>query len=198
MIKTTTVLSVILSVMLSFAVIGGVYANWHYAEEPAESATTGLGVAINEFIWKAEEILPTVKPGQNYLDLHEAIINNAKAGLNGSKDSLEEAVIKEKNSFIHSGYNLHGSNMKHLFITEACKELDFVLAYYSDTEFHLFIFKISDTKEGVVGVDKISVYKSILKKANGVWESEEVQMGFATTKRLNSNTIIIDHKSWYR
>ena len=96
--------------------VGGVWASWIYCEEYADPSTDNLGgIGLSEFVWAPEEILPTDKPGENYLDLLESILNNSKGGLNSSKGTLENAV--DKHQLVHSSQNVQGGNLKHLFIT---------------------------------------------------------------------------------
>lgn len=187
----------ILCVMLFFASIGGVYATWKYAEQSPADAKTEQNVTLSDFVWEPEEILPTVTPGQNFLDLHMSILNNVKNGLNSSKDALEKAVVKEE--VLHSSHNLQGGNIKHLFINEECRELDFLIQYVSGEEFHLYMYKENDTKTGAVGATEISVYKSILIKENNTWYGKEAQFGYAKIQYLpNSSILAIDIISWHR
>ena len=193
----STLPAVLLSVMIFFASIGGTYATWYFAEDPASSTNDPVNITLSEFVWAPEEILPTVTPGQNYLDLHAAILNNNKSGLNSSKGALEDAIIEK--GLLHSSHNLQGGNIKHLFITAASRELDFFIQYVSDTKFHLYMYKKEDTTNGAVGVTEIQVYMSILTKENEKWEGKESQVGYATLQyRPNSNDIAIDVTTWHR
>ena len=187
----------ILCLTLFFTSIGGVYATWKYAEQSIDDVQTEQNVTLSHFIWEPEEILPTVTPGQNFLDLLNSILNNVKNGLNSSKDALEKAVVNK--GLLHSSHNLQGGNIKHLFINEECRELDFLFQYISDTEFHLYMYKESDVKTGAVGVSEIAVYMSILVKENSVWKGKEAQFGYAKIQYLpNSSIIAVDVSSWYR
>ena len=79
----------LLLMLVFLSSISGVFTTWHFAEEPATDSNSSFNVNINEFVWTPEEILPTVTPGQNFLDLYESILNNSKAGLN-----LPESIPK--------------------------------------------------------------------------------------------------------
>ena len=94
--KGLMLLPALLCVMIFFASIGGSYATWFFAEDPSSSVNEKNDIILSEFTWEPEEILPTVTPGQNYLDLHNSILYNIKNGLNSSKDALEQAVIKNE------------------------------------------------------------------------------------------------------
>ena len=91
--KSITVFLKLLIVLLIVASIGGTYATWRYAEEKAENNNDLMNIKINEFTWAPEEILPTDKPGENYIELLKSILENNKAGLNSNKDTLENAVF---------------------------------------------------------------------------------------------------------
>ena len=194
--KSLILISALFSAIIFFTSVGATYATWFFAEEPCSDTKTSQGLILSEFVWAPEEILP-VTPGQNYLDLHYSILNNNKNGLNSSKDALEKAVIKE--AILHSSDNIQGGNLKHLFITEATRELEFLVEYISQTEFHLYMYNKSDVQDGAVGITKIQVYMSILTKENDEWYSNESQLGYALIQYLpNSNIISIDVDTWAR
>ena len=189
-------LSLILGMMILCASVGGVFATWYFAEEPSSDVKNSQNITISEFVWAPEEILP-ITPGQNYLDLLESILNNRKNGLNSSKDALERAVIKE--TLLHSSYNLQGGNIKHLFIDEACRELDFLIEYINDDEFHVYMYNSDEAKTSAVGVTKIQVYMTILTRENSKWVGKEAQVGYAVVQYLpDSNIISIDIDTWAR
>ena len=178
--------------------VGGTYAVWRFAEEPALSVSDSQSIHLSEFVWEPEEILPTVQPGQNFLDLYNSILENNKAGLNGSKDVLENAVIKADDGLLHCNENVQGGNLKHLFITSASRELEFVMERVTNTTFNLYIYRQADTN-GAMGVTRIEVYKTILKKTNGEWIGEETQFGYATLQYFPGTSVrSIDTSTWSR
>ena len=195
--KSFMILAALLCFMIFFTSIGGTYATWFFAEEPSDSVNNTASLTLSEFTWEPEEILPTVTPGQNYLTLHTSILDNGKNGLNSSKDALEKTIIKER--LLHNTHNIQGGNLKHLFIDAECRELNFIIQYVSDTEFHLYMYKEDDVKTGAVGTTEIQVYKSILNKKNNKWIGSEAQFGYAKIQYLpDTNIIAIDINSWYR
>ena len=188
--------SIFLGILILCASIGGTFATWNYAEEPSNDVQTSQDIILSEFVWEPEEILP-ITPGQNYLDLHYSILYNEKNGLNASKDALEKAVIK--NVLLHSSDNIQGGNLKHLFINEACRELEFLLVHINDDMFYLYMYKHSDTLSGAVGVTKIQVYVAILTREGDEWVSNEAQVGYAVLGYLpDTNIISIDISTWTR
>lgn len=190
--------SMFLTILICFASIGGVFATWFMAEESPAPINESKSLTLSEFTWKPEEILPSVTPGQNFLDLYESILENMKGGLNSSKDTLENAVINASNGLVHCDQNVQGGNLKHLFITEASRELDFIVQYISDTNFKLYTYKQTDTN-GSVGITQIEVYMTILVKENNVWIGQETQLGMATLEYFpNTNVISIDVSTWSR
>ncbi len=190
--------SAFLIMLLFFTSVSGVFATWFMAEEPPTTVKESQTISLAEFIWKPEEILPSVTPGQNYLDLYQSILENVKGGLNSSKDTLESAILTSSIGLVHCMQNVQGGNLKHLFITEACRELDFILQYISDTNFRLYIYKGADTN-GAVGVTKIQVYMTVLMKENNVWVGDESQLGTATLQYFpKTNFIGIDVSTWSR
>ena len=194
--KRITCCSIFLTILMFFASVSGVFATWFMAEETPTSVNKSQNITLSEFIWKPEEILPSVTPGQNFLDLYESILENVKGGLNSSKDTLENAVLKASNGLVHCNQNVQGGNLKHLFITEASRELDFIVQHISATNFKLYIYKQTDTN-GAVGTTQIQVYMTLLIKENNVWVGQETQLGMATLQYFpNTNFIAIDVSTW--
>ena len=187
----------ILFIMIIFASFGGAYATWIFAEEPAVSKQDSNSIILSEFVWAPEEILPDVTPGQNYLDLYESILNNNKGGLNSSKDTLENALFKDDEGLLHGDENVSGGNLKHLFVTSASRELDFIAQRISNTEIHVYMYQASQAKGGAVGVTKINVYMTIYLSDGEDWEGAEAQLGTAIVQYMpNSNIIAIDVGTW--
>lgn len=177
--------------------VGGVFATWQFAEEKPDIINKSQGLHLSEFVWAPEEILPDVTPGQNYLDLYQSILENVKGGLNSSKDTLEDAVLRDENGLLHSSQNVQGGNLSHLFITNATRELDFIVQYVTDSEFWVYMYKNADAETGSTGVTQIAVYKTIFIKSNNVWEGKETQYGFATVQFFpDTNILAIDVDTW--
>ena len=193
--KITSKIFIMLILIVFIASISGVYGAWIFAEDNVFEDDKNVMITLSEFTWAPEEILPTTQPGKNYLDLLDSILNNLKGGLNSSKDTLENAVLKHK--LVHSSQNVTGGNLKHLFITEESKELDFMVEYINNNEFHVYMYEHYDTINGLVGVTNIVIYKTILVYENKEWIGLESQVGYATLKYFNnSSEVAIDPSSW--
>ena len=197
--KSATLLFAILFSIISFASVGGAFATWFLAEDPSPIVKQSQNITISEFVWLPDEILPSVTPGQNYLDLHQSILENVKGGLNSSKDTLEDAILRDSDGLLHSSQNVKGGNLSHLFITQACRELDFIAQYVTDSEFLIYMYKSDDTLNGTVGTSRMQVYKTIYIKENGDWSGKETQLGTAVIQFFpNSSTLAIDVNTWTR
>ena len=198
--STTKYLALLIALLL-VASCGGVFAVWTFAENPAESKSDSVGISINEynFVWTPEEILPTDKPGENYITLLGSILDNSKVGLNSSKDVIFDTA--ERYGIVHCDQNVQGGNLKHLndVFTSSDQDLDFVISYVSETELHCFMFEDDDVNSGLVDVTPIKVYKTILRYAGGEWYGEESQLGYATIRYLpSSNHIGVLPNEWVR
>jgi len=124
-----------------------------------------------------------------------SILENPKGGLNSDKGTLEQAV--QSRSVVHSSQNVQGGNLKHLFVTEECELLDFIVEYVSDTEFHLYMYEAAGATVANIGRTRIRVFKSILVNENGVWDSHEAQAGHAAVAYFGSTNIVaINYKGW--
>lgn len=179
-----------LSLLMCLVVVlttGGSLASWIFSQNRPKDEDDSLGIILNEFTWAPDEILPTETPGENYMDLLESILNNSKGGLNSSKGTVEKAV--NDYNFVHSSQNVQGGNLKHLFITEPCKLLEFVIQRVSAKEFHVYMFEILDAEAATVNVTRIKVYKTILiEQDNGKWYAPETQQGHAIARYFKSTT----------
>ena len=168
-----------LCILFVFSFGEGVLAVWKYAELPLSPSLDDFSMlSLGEFAWKPEDILPgggsgggteidpggsgeTIdKVGENYLALTESVLWNIKMGLNGDKDSFEQAIKKER--VLYSYDNISGGNLKHLFTTNESRALEFVMIYVSDTEFHMYMYEDDRLESGTVGSDSILVYKNVL------------------------------------
>ena len=199
--RSTIKFMALLCALLLAASVGGVFAVWRFAEDPAESRSDSIGVAIREenFVWKPEEILPTDKPGENYMTLLDSILNNIKVGLNSSKDVILNTA--QEYGIVHCDQTVQGGNLKHLndVFTASDRDLDFVIEYKSDTELHCYMFEDDDVDSVLVDVTLIKAYKTILRFDGSEWYGEESQLGYATIRYLpNSNHIGILPQEWLR
>ena len=187
----------LLSLVLVLLSIGGIFAVWQYYTAP-ETKAEQLSFEVSGFVWTPEEVLPTETPGQNYMDLLESILNNSKAGLNSSKGTLKNAVLNDKDGLVHSSQNVQGGNLKHLFITEACRLLDFMMEYVADTEFRVYMCEADPVDEGTVGTTRVKVYMTVLAVENGKWIARETQFGYATVQYFpgSSSTHAIGITTW--
>ena len=186
-----------LTVIILLSSVAGVYADWVYALRPCDDTVASTNVILSDFVWAPEEILPTETPGENYMDLLESILNNTKGGLNSNKDTLENAVLRY--DLVHSSQNVQGGNLKHLFITEESRELDFLVQYVADEEFHVYIFEKDDVENGSVNRTNIKVYKTILVVENGKWIGLESQLGYALLRYVKGNQYIaVDPTEWQK
>ena len=195
--KSTIAFSAFLFFIVFISSISGVFATWLFAEDPAETVVSSQNITLSEFYWKPEEILPSVTPGQNYLDLHASILDNDKAGLNSSKGTLENAVVKDSDGLLHCDQNIQGGNLKHLFTTQESKELDFLIKYVSGNEFLVYMYKNYDVYNAAIGVTRIQVYVTTYIKSNNTWAGKETHVGTALVQYLpNSNVVAIDVDTW--
>ena len=175
--------------------IGGVQATWRYAGLPCQDVEQTLHTNLMEFYWPPEEILPTDIVGKNYMDLIESILNNSKGGLNSSKDTLEKALIKSR--VLHGSESVQGGNLKHLFITEECKLLNFVITYETATEFHVYIYEESVLGAAVLNEEYISVYNTVLRYDGKTWDADAAALGISIARyNDDKNTRWIDPSEW--
>ena len=198
--STTKYLALLLTLLL-IASVGGAFAVWTFAEGSPDPQSKNVGITIREdnFVWTPEQILPTDKPGENYMSLLDAILNNRKVGLNSGKDVIYDTA--EDYGFVHCDQNVQGGNLKHLndVFTSSDRDLDFVISFISESELHCFMFEDDDIRNGLVDVTQIKVFKTILRYNGDEWYGEESQLGYATIRYLpDSSHIGVLPGEWVR
>ena len=175
-----------LTVFLLLMNVGGVFATWNYAQGAVPAISAYTDPKSSTFEYAPEIILPSQDVGKNYLDLLQSILDNIKGGLNSSKDTLEKALIESK--ILHSSENVQGGNLKHLFVTEESRFLEFVIEYESATEFHLLIYEDDEMDAATVDVTYVKAFQAILRYANGEWSSPEATVGYAMARRMSGTS----------
>lgn len=179
----------LLSVLLFMALfsVSSVFASWKFTKESVDSEGGIFDATINEFIYSPEEILPVV-PGENHQDLMHEVLDNIKIGLNGSKDSLENAV--NRYGVLYSFMNIQGGNLKHLFVTAASQRIEFVIQYINSDKYYLYTFEDDDLAAAGINVTEICVYRTTLEYVSGKWISTGAVIGHSVVRVLSGNRTI--------
>ena len=163
--------------------IGGVFATWHYAEQPAVDDSTNLNVSLIEFMWEPEEILPTESEiGENHLTLIELILNekNKGYGLNYDKKQVLESYLNSK-GYIFSNQKTTGGNIK--FVSDETNQLYYCIEKVNGTLYNAYTFTYNDIRTAAGTNTKIVVYKTLLVKTDK-WRATQTFFGYAPTKSL--------------
>ena len=163
--------------------IGGVFATWHYAEQPALDDSTNLNVSLIEFMWEPEEILPTESEiGENHLALIELVLNekNKGYGLNYDKKQVLESYLNSK-GYIFSNQKTSGGNIK--FVSDETNQLYYCIEKVNDTLYNAYTFTYNDIRTAAGTNTKIVVYKTLLVKTDK-WRATQTFFGYAKVKPL--------------
>lgn len=162
-----------LTMFLSVMTIGSVWADWQYTNGTVAEVGGSFDFAMTEWLFKSDEVLPDeVAMGQSHLDLLSGVLGenrntNKNHSLNG-KDSLENAV--KKNGTLYWFQNVQGTNLKHVFTTEASKEVEFVMQYIPESgEIYLYTYHSDDLYHVGLNGTPIQVYLTILVEENDEW-----------------------------
>ena len=197
--KTKYVLPALLVILA--LLVGGAYATWEYARQPATPVDEDLPLGMDVFDYKPEEIIPggdvEAPLGENHLALIEKILNEPSYGLNATKKPIIHNVLKS-NNVIYCDQNVQGGNLKHLMIDDSVntERLYFVISKASDTEYHAFTFSYYALREGEEG-SEIPVYKTVLEKGeNGKWTAPRSYIGYATIIDPGIVSVAIDYRTW--
>ena len=180
----------------------GVFATWKYAEVSPEDKDLGVNLAVNEFVYKPEEILPddeqADKLGQNHLQLIENLLWVDSYGLNETKKPIIHNLLENVGDVVYGQQNVQGGNLKHIFVDLSAEsaKLMFVVEKVTDIQYMAYTFVYAAVTINTVGT-YIEVYKTQIDKGTDkVWLATQSWLGEA---RVNSPAKVsrsIDTTSW--
>lgn len=199
---------VLICVTSVFAIsTGSILANWYYfpLSEP-ETVQNQAQPEIGEFYYKPEEVLPGggVVPeiGKNHLDLLQLILyeNDKGYGLNINKKPVVHNYLNKVGDIIYCDQNVSGGHLKFMLDKNATvNKLFFCITYVSETEYIAYTFSYSEMMSAILYETKIVVYKTTLRKENGVWDDVLSAGGYATVESVSLADCgrSIDVDSWH-
>ena len=173
----------LLCCLLLFVSIGGVFATWYFAEDPAKSVTDSMKITLSEFVWKPDEILPTESEiGENHLALIELILNERDKGygLNYDSKNVLEGYL-DKYGVVFSNQKVSGGNLK--FVSDETDQLYYCVEKVSDTVYYAYTFTRNDLSMAMGTYTAIPVYRTVLKKTDE-WDATRSYFGYAQVKPL--------------
>lgn len=170
--------------------VGGVYATWHLIGGAIPQREEDLGASLIEFTWPPEAILPDdTDIGESHLQLIKMITVDSPEALNKPNSALVSAIeqrMNEDKNTIGSMGVIQGYNMKHYFTTSATQALEFVIEFFSDTEYYVYTFEDDSLEYANAERVWIEAYRTKLIKNNGTWETVNSELGKAMTMYYDS------------
>ncbi len=159
--STTLVMAIVL--ILSVA---GVSATWKYAIGTPQSVLELLGITLDEFNYKVEEILPGTeedKSKSNHLLIIENLLEHDDRGLNQDPKQVIENAMKSQDILYCEVNSISGGNLKKLFLDGTnSANVRFMIVKASATEFDVYTYSANPVEEEVYGVTEIVTYKTVL------------------------------------
>lgn len=178
----TRTLALLVSLLLVF-VVPGVYAVWRYACASPNPAHDESYPEIGLFLYKSEEILPNDVPLEHHNDLILSIRDNAKGGLNSSKDTLENTLKNDRDGIVYGQQKVTGGNLE--LVTKESSNLNFVCYMEGDT-IYCYTYSLSTVNAGTPGVSKIEVYLTLFDMVSASqWQIVGSQRGSAIVIDVN-------------
>lgn len=215
-IKHTFKILILLLALVSVTV-GGTFATWNYATQPADSVEHRLSFEIGDFLWDGSGDLPTdTEVGENHVSLIDNIINHPEHGLNASGSYLNEQIDARQSGGIgwRGGRDTLGSmavtqsdELDEIFGLSA-SELSFLIQFVSSTKYYLFTTGVDlgergecswlgyNTKPGspnvAIGDPVYPIYKTVVDYVDGKWTATSTVVGYADSawyeeSRSNAN-----------
>ena len=152
----------------------------------------------------------TVVAGEDFAALIEAAMSDIR-GDYGLNDPHKGNVIPDNitaaddngviDGIIYSSDNLQGGHIKHFASeTRNTHNLDFVFEYVTDTEYHLYMWRLADLEGTTPGTTTILVYKQVYHEINGTWEKSTTMAGHSIVQSVTNNQgddiIAINPSEW--
>lgn len=181
----------IICLTLMLCTATGVYATWHLIGGPIPQREQTINAGLVEFTWAPEAILPDDSNiGESHLALIHMIVNESEEALNQRGSALASAIEQRKRedkNTIGSMGVIQGYNMKHYFTTSEVRELEFVIEFASDTEYYVYTFEDDDLDTANKERVWIEAYRTKLILVDGVWRTDNSELGKAMTMYYDSN-----------
>ncbi len=188
----------LLAVIICFTMvlsIGGVYATWQYASGNITPVDTQAGVAMGEFYYAPEEVMPdneeVSQAGQNHIDLLQLILYESSKGygLNINKKPIVHNYLKNPGDVVYCDQNTSGGNLKFMLDdNNTVNRLFFCIEKVSDVEYACYTFSYDELVTAPVDADyRIVVFKTKLEKIHGEWDDTQSAGGHAEVISRNVN-----------
>ena len=169
--------------LLIVCMIPGVYAIWKYAGAAPNPVQVDMYPELGLFLYKSEEVLPNDVPEEHHNDLIISIRDNAKGGLNSSKDTLENTLKNDPDGIVYSQQNVTGGNLD--LVTKDSDNLNFV-CYMEGNTIYCYTYSLSTVNTGTPGVSKIEVYLTLFDMVSeSQWKIVGSQRGSAIVIDVN-------------
>ena len=203
----------LLILLISVCSVGGVFATWKYATFGPSPNDIQISVPINDFEYKAEEILPggdniNAELGKDHHELIMLILNERDKGygLNYSNNVVLHQYLKRQ-EVVYSNQKVSGGNLK--FIIDPKNNthgLYYCIQKISDTEYHAYTYASDYLESASRTGEEILVYKTLLIKTDD-WDATFSYEGYAKVKSLsnlgvssdpNTTPYSIDVSTWHK
>ncbi len=205
----------IVSLLVALVAIPGVFATWQYAQGVVKNRGFEIGLQVNEFIFKPEDVLPDEEANElhgNHMVLIRNILVETDYNLNyGSKDIIHDYL----NNFgvVYGNYNAtSGGTLKKVLIGQLSESsnVQFMMSKHSDTEYHTYSFAQDDLDNAQRDIfalpdGYIQVYKTVMvytENENGQMEwlatrsfVGKAKTGYCVAER-NKTVYSIRYESW--
>ncbi|MBR2454308.1 MAG: hypothetical protein IKB35_04830 [Clostridia bacterium] len=210
MLKRILVLFILIIAVIS---TGGVYATWRFAADSPHEQQVDVGITLDVFDYKPEEVLPggeleEAPLGENHFALIDLILNesNKGYGLNYSPSVLLHEYLEDQR-VVFCNQKVSGGNLKFILDTKNNTHgLYYCIEKISDTEYYAYTFSEGELATASGSSVEILAYRTILVKTDK-WRATTSYIGHASVKSLRefgvsaaSNSIVysIDVTTWHQ
>ena len=191
----------VLTGLIMLLTVGGVFASWAFAEDPAPSVSDNTGLKISIFDYAPEEILPggdivESELGGNHYVLVDLVLNesNKGYGLNISNNVVLHKYLKQQ-PVVYSNQKVSGGNLKFILDPQNNTHgLYYCVEKVTDTEYYCYTFS-TDALATAAGSDvMIPAYRTTLVKTD-YWRATVSYLGNVKTASLSSLGVSADSQA---
>ena len=189
--KSTALVMTILLVLSA----AGVYATWDYVDFSADPQSLPFDVTMDKFEYKPEEILPGEEEDEkkgNHWSLIERILNDRTYGLNGQRNTIENALKKDGAVYCENN-SISGGTLKSLFLDDTNSEnLRFLLVYVNQNQIYAYTYSGIPQDGEQFDVTEIVTYKTLLSYGEHVRDDGSTKVEWYASESAYGKAVVCD------
>ncbi|MBQ8549953.1 MAG: hypothetical protein IJ426_01290 [Clostridia bacterium] len=151
-------LMLLVCLLLVATTVGGVFATWRYAEDPASTVQNNVPFMLGEFTWEGSDILPDDVEGEDHAWLIKSLVSGESGGKVIGLDNPNSALNDYINDRLSGGLGwkrdyfgsmaVTGDEEMEALFGAAAEGLSFIIQVKSSTEYYIFTTSVDLGERG--------------------------------------------------